>query len=648
MPWRARRWAGTGRFHGIGRDRQESRPQRAISFVVLLAVLLGILLPGAPSYAAPLLPLPAPQEDAAGFAACDDLTEDQVRTELNAIAQQIFAQGAPVDLAEIVARQWALLDMDRVVDQAVADAADQAQRSETMVNTALSGWSPARAEEMTATVAELAFASEQFRAALDDLSAAVALDLEAQLGALSAESASLNLLCLQQFIERQYSASVVTAFSESVRAGADDVTYTPGDEVDGGLAAVLQQHKPAIGGLGVIIAAQISRRMLVRMGRTISRRVAGRITGRLLGRVGATVIPLAGWIIGGGLIVYDVIDSLDGALPQIENALQAPEVKLAIQQEIVRSVEPELRRELPQMARSLADDLYAEWLDFKRQYRQLLTLAESSPDFAAIMGAVPDVGTLAALLDAAITTLGADGVDAAVADGTFAQLAALPPGAEHILRTTGAAASTLAWADLAGPRLDDVIATELYKVRAPDALTPAQLEALLRVQDSAIVAKLGAVDGPALDGLMTVSSTNLSRLSELLSSEQLTVMGSLLASLDTPRRQDLVTAVLDNPAAAGVLDEDLLPMLLTASDLPAALAFVSTPADPAGYFGDLLNVGRGEVSARLFAAKYGWPVTGGTVVVPLLLVISLVYTVLSVMLRPFVGVARLFGRRRRA
>ena len=58
--------------------------------------------------------------DAAGFAACDDLTEDQVRGELNAIAQQIFAQGAPADLTAMVARQWALLDMDRVVDRAVA------------------------------------------------------------------------------------------------------------------------------------------------------------------------------------------------------------------------------------------------------------------------------------------------------------------------------------------------------------------------------------------------------------------------------------------------------------------------------------------------------------------------------------------------
>ncbi|MEZ4608825.1 MAG: hypothetical protein R2838_00965 [Caldilineaceae bacterium] len=35
----------------------------------------------------------------------------------------------------------------------------------------------------------------------------------------------------------------------------------------------------------------------------------------------------------------------------------------------MRAVEPELRQELPQMARTLADDLYAEWLDFKRQYR---------------------------------------------------------------------------------------------------------------------------------------------------------------------------------------------------------------------------------------------------------------------------------------
>ncbi|MEZ4608824.1 MAG: hypothetical protein R2838_00960 [Caldilineaceae bacterium] len=167
-----------------------------------------------------------------------------MRGELNAIAQQIFAQGAPADLTAMVARQWALLDMDRVVDRAVAAAVDQAQRNETMVNTALSGWSPARAEELTGTVAELAFASEEFRAALDDLSAAVALDLETQLGHCRPESASLNLLCLQQFIARQYSSSVVTAFAENVCAGADDVAYTPGDEVDGGLAAVLQQHKP--------------------------------------------------------------------------------------------------------------------------------------------------------------------------------------------------------------------------------------------------------------------------------------------------------------------------------------------------------------------------------------------------------------------
>ena len=630
---RSHRRAGGGRFLG---------PNRILWRVTVLALVVALLLPPAS-----VLAQKPGLGDAAGFAACDDLTEDQVRGELNAIAQQIFAQGAPADLTAMVARQWALLDMDRVVDRAVAAAVDQAQRNETLVNTALSGWSPARAEELTGTVAELAFASEEFRAALDDLSAAVALDLEAQLGTLSAESASLNLLCLQQFIARQYSSSVVTAFAENVRAGADDVAYTPGDEVDGGLAAVLQQHKPAIGGLGVIIAAQISRRLLVRMGRAISRRVAGRITGRLLGRVGTTVIPLAGWIIGGGLIVYDVIDSLDGALPQIETALQAPEVKLAIQEEIVRAVEPELRRELPQLARTLADDLYAEWLDFKRQYRQLLTLADADPAFAALLATTDDVSALAGLLDAAMTTLGADGVDAAVADGSFAQLAALPPGAAEILRNTGAVAPTLAWAEVAGSRLDAVVAAELYKVREPASLTPDMLDALLAMDDPVVAAKVGAVDDAALAGLLTVSSANLPRLAELLTTEQLAALGSLLAGLDTPRRQELVTAVLNNPAAADALDDNLRAVLLTSPDIPAALAFISTPADPASYAADLLSVGRGDVPLRLFAAKYGWPLAGATVGVPLLLLISLVYTLVSVMVRPFVGVARLFGSRRK-
>ncbi|MEZ4716378.1 MAG: hypothetical protein R2851_09870 [Caldilineaceae bacterium] len=173
------------------------------------------------------------------------------------------------------------------------------------------------------------------------------------------------------------------------------------------------------------------------------------------------------------------------------------------------------------------------------------------------------------------------------------------------------------------------------------------LDALLRVDDPAVAAKLGGVDDVALAGLLTVSSANLPRLAELLTVEQLAALGNLLAGLDTPRRQDVVTAVLNNPAAADVLDDDLRAVLLTAPDIPAALAFISTPADPASYAADLLSVGRGDVPLRLFAAKYGWPVAGATVGVPLLLLISLVYTLVSVMVRPFVGVARLFGGRRK-
>jgi hypothetical protein len=106
---------------------------------------------------------------ATDFAACDNLSEEELRSELNTLAQSIFDQNGGVDLTAIVERQWQLHDMDAVVDVAVAHAVDVVQRDDELWNTFLSGWSPGKAEELAETVAIVAFDSETFRQALDEL-----------------------------------------------------------------------------------------------------------------------------------------------------------------------------------------------------------------------------------------------------------------------------------------------------------------------------------------------------------------------------------------------------------------------------------------------------------------------------------------------
>ena len=98
--------------------------------------------------------------------------------------------------------------------------------------------------------------------------------------------------------------------------------------------SALDIHGKGLTGLSVIIVSQLVRRISLRMSREVGERVAGRIAGRVLGRLGSSLVPLAGWVIGAGLIVWDLVEGASGALPQIERSLTSPEIKAAIAAEL--------------------------------------------------------------------------------------------------------------------------------------------------------------------------------------------------------------------------------------------------------------------------------------------------------------------------
>ncbi len=614
------------------------------SLILSLAVVDAVMLSVGQALAAPML---QNEED---LGACADLNEEDLRGELNVIAQQIFAADENgIDLEVMVDEAWRELGMDRLIDRQVDAAIARVRRDEETLDKFLSGWSPDKAEELTYLVAAAVFDSEEFRQAIDKLSARVAARIEARISALAAESVAVNLLCLRQFIDRHYAEAVVVAFATDISQSASDADLVTANDLENGIMSVIDLHKTALGGVGVIIAVQIARRIAVRIARDLSERVAGRISLRILGRVGTEVIPLVGWIVGAGLIIYDVIDSLDGALPQIQKSLKEEEVKAAIREEIVASAEPELRQAMPLLAREIANDLYGEWLDFKRKHRQILALAEENPAFEAILSQADDLGQVAELVDVALASVGRKALEQAIDDGSFAAVLALPSAGAVILAGSGSFQTTLAWGELAGPDLDRVVESELYRYQDPSALNRALLGELLDIDDPAVIAKLGGLDQPSIATLLDVSTASLNELAYSLTPYELAQLATTLDGMDQAGRNQLVTIIVADPEVVAMLTRpEMQRYIQSGRDLNAAIAFLNGPGDAGGYVNDLFRLATRRVSLDLFAAKYGWPLTIMAILGPIVVALALASALLGFIFRPITSVIGLFGGGRRS
>jgi hypothetical protein len=574
-------------------------------------------------YAAP------PAQAGASLQDCSAVAEETLQSELNVVTQGVFAGAlANVDLESIVTRHWITLEMDQAVAEAVDLAVARVQTETDVWNQFLSGWSPDMAQQLTLAVATYTFDAPTFRTQMDALSAAVSQDVARELAAASADSASAALYCLQTFIGRNYSQALVNAFEERVQVATSSASLVNSSELSPDLLQLVGEHQLALGGIGVIIVAQITRKIVTSIAQRISQRVAGKIAGRVLGKTGSTVIPLAGWLIGTGMIAYDLWDSREGALPQIRDSLKSPEVAAGVRREIATSIRPELEAEIPNLARTIANDLFVEWRNTKRNIRQVLDLAAANPQFAAILGSMATSAQVARLVELVgiLQVHGGDrALQNALADGTLAAAATLPAGAVTIAAETGSLQSALAWYNAVGTRLDDVVALELYKGRTPDSVDLAQLDKLLALGDKTAVARLALLDPAPLDALLALPRPNVTALATQLAPDDLAWLGSQLPGMTPQQADDLVARLLSQPALAPALRRlgDLQGVLASRS-LDSAITFVAGPTGPLDFWTDTVTALSGTVTPGLFVAKHGaWPALGAALLLLLLVLVAL-------------------------
>jgi len=599
------------------------RLRRRLVRLLSSLVIAGLILPAVPVLAAP------PAQGANALRDCSGVQEDTLQDELNTVSQQIFAeQIATLELDDIIARQWVTLEMNRAMDEAVDLAVARVQSETDLWDKFLSGWSPDLARDLTLAVATHTFDAPTFRAQMDELSAAIAQDIASQLALASADSASAALYCLQTFIDTHYAAALVRAFESRVQAATTGSQLLDAGDASPDILAMVGEHQMALGGIGVIIAAQITRKIVTSIAQRVSQRVAGRIAGRVLGRAGSTVIPLAGWIVGTGMIVYDLYESRDGALPQIQSSLKSTDVKDGVRDEIEAAIRPELATEIPALAREVANDLYAEWRTVKRDIQQVLDIAAADERFAALLASLGSQEQLAKLVTVVSIVIGAGGrpaLDTAMADGTLERVLDLPDAALTLVRESGSLQTALAWSDAVGSRLSAVVAMELYKHMAPEDVDLTQLDQLLALGDKTAVARLALLRPEQAAELMTLATANVAALATTLAPDDLAWLADELPVLPQAQRNQIVARLLSQPAIIEPLRRSgALAHLAGSNSLDDGIRFLTGASEGLDYVADSSAVLNGTVTPGLFLAKYGvWPSVGGIAGIFVLLLIAL-------------------------
>lgn len=500
---------------------------------------------------------------------CSQIDKEQLRDEIERHVLAVLQRNpVPLDIDALVDRKWVELGMDATVDAEVTRAVQALGSQEDYFNRLISAWWGEKAQEFAERVANDAFGSPTFRARLNELSTAIGAEVARQVETQFAQAASVALLCLRAYVGEQYSASIFQAFSARTRTQALTLnlatTNTPAIDT-------VAQHQLALAGVGTILVTQLVYRLAQKLSEKIAQRVAGKVVGRVLGKAGSSLIPIAGWVIGIGMIIYDLWEGGQGALPQIEEALQSEEVKSKIRGEIATAIKDDLPEQAALIALETAVSLTEQWQGFCSVYAYVCVVAEENATFRQILQDVTldELDQLATLVNFYMLELGRSELERAVGDGSLERLLLLPDAALQILRETHSTATTTAWADLAGDSLEAVAAYNVHAFVAPADLTAGELATLLGLGSATNVQKLLSLAPEQRTALLGLSE---SVLQELVNSESVADLEWLAGyMLESGQARERVA----DAAATGSVSVDVLrepPVVATAVPLAASTA----------------------------------------------------------------------------
>jgi hypothetical protein len=486
---------------------------------------------------------------------CSRIEKAQVRDEIEGHALAVInTPGAPADIDSLVARKWAELDMDAAVDAAVTQAVNNLATQEAYWDKLISGWWGEKAQEYAERVANEAFSSPAFQVKLEQLSTAVGAEVARQVESQFAAAASVALLCLKEYVGKQYSDQLFSAFERSVVAETQQVDLTASSPV---IVDAVQQHGLALAGVGTILVTQLVYRLSQKLTQKIAQRVAGKVVGRVVGKAGSSFIPVAGWIIGAALIAYDLWEGNQGALPQIQEALQSEEVKGKIREEIATAIKDDLPDQAALIALETSVSLVEQWQGFCTRFGDVCQVADQNPQFRALLSvvALDELERLSGLVTWIINQEGRDALDAAVADGSVEQVLAQPAATVAAMAETMTPREALGWLGVAGDRMDRVLELGMHRLAQPDEFDAYSVAALMAVSNGDDLQKLLALAPVQRDVLLALPADTLQTLAAGNSITQLAMLANRM--LEPQQSPTAIAAIAEEVAQGKVTVEEL-------------------------------------------------------------------------------------------
>ena len=163
--------------------------------------------------------------------------------------------------------------------------------------------------------------------------------------------------------------------------------------------------------------------------------------------------------------------------------------------------------------------------------------------------------------------------------GQFERIFHLPQEALAIFEVSGAPDVVIAWADLAGDAIDQVVEMELYRVASPsDFRDRADLERILALEDAAAIQKLMLLNPTERNVLLGLAAEKgRSLLLADLTAEQLSwLTGKYLAEMPPQERNLLADYILRQPVLMSELENELVRQtLLESQNIQAALDYLT-------------------------------------------------------------------------
>lgn len=598
------------------------------------ATLLGVL--------ALLFAPVAAQSAPPGLERCLALDETSLRRELREVSRGFFsAELGAVDLSRMVENKWLELGMPELLEAEVNRAIEGVRRGTGPWRNLTSSFLPAQMTDLAEQIAGRAFSSEAFRARLETLAAEVADEFTRTFTSVATRSASLTTECVQSYLGNAYGDAVSAAYGQELQT---QVGATSEDALTGAFQPETAGLKSGVG-VATIAGGYVARAVVQRLSVQLSRRIAGNITARILGRAGSSVIPVIGWVVGGGLIVWDVGSGLvRGPFPAVRRQLAGDETQRQIQEAVAASLREDVPAISAELSAGLANEIFTQWQRFTQNFASVLELSKRDAAFRETLNGVPEVN-LYKLAEVVRTVPEMSVLEAARTDD-LRRIVALPESALEILETSSSIPTALAWADLAGTRLDDLVDLEVYRYKRPGAFSQTTLLRLLNMESPVTVARVAALPEGPMNTLLTLPTTSLNALADEFSAAQLQTVTWYADALAQEPFNALIVRLLERPSRLARFEPGATRDAVVHSRIPAtAVTFLG--GEPGlgldflySFNRDLSTVFRGEVSGRLLLAKYD---LGGLLLVGMLLVIVTLFVVLILS-----RLSKLFRRQTRA